>query len=386
MKKIFSVFVALLCTTAQANYIESEGNATIQSGQLIQAKKQAISDALRKAALSQKANLISNSMLDSHGQLHETVILKSNLSIQKIDILEETSAGKNHYVKAGIHFLKDTDPNSCSSNRLRKQVAVKVIRDGNITSDATHDLSAVLRAASKKMNRLIQNESGFVLKKQYQYKSYYGASFLPSNGKTNTQLITIMAKWHQPDRMKNITYDLYRGLTASFNYLDSITRLVETDVENTLPVNKEFKLSVVYHDNKPPFEQHEITQIFEALPVDYFSDQNAARLDHQVEAWLTESWQQVKSQFNCQPPITHVSVKAKSIQLQMGSMHNITIGQLLLVLPLNYIDDITEKLNSDFIDLFKVISVKKNSSLVIPLGRDLSEMQPLSEQKFVIAL
>jgi len=42
MKKIFSVFVALLCTTAQANYIESEGNATIQSGQLIQAKKQAI--------------------------------------------------------------------------------------------------------------------------------------------------------------------------------------------------------------------------------------------------------------------------------------------------------------------------------------------------------
>ncbi|MBT4032133.1 MAG: hypothetical protein HOF12_04330, partial [Methylococcales bacterium] len=68
MKKIFSVFVALLCTTAQANYIESEGNATIQSGQLIQAKKQAISDALRKAALSQKANLISNSMLDSHGQ------------------------------------------------------------------------------------------------------------------------------------------------------------------------------------------------------------------------------------------------------------------------------------------------------------------------------
>jgi hypothetical protein len=57
-----------------------------------------------------------------------------------------------------------------------------------------------------------------------------------------------------------------------------------------------------------------------------------------------------------------------------------------LVLPLNYIDDITEKLNSDFIDLFKVISVKKNSSLVIPLGRDLSEMQPLSEQKFVIAL
>jgi hypothetical protein len=67
-------------------------------------------------------------------------------------------------------------------------------------------------------------------------------------------------------------------------------------------------------------------------------------------------------------------------------MHNITIGQLLLVLPLNYIDDITEKLSSDFIDLFKVISVKKNSSFVIPLGRDLSEMQPLSEQKFVIAL
>jgi hypothetical protein len=67
-------------------------------------------------------------------------------------------------------------------------------------------------------------------------------------------------------------------------------------------------------------------------------------------------------------------------------MHNITIGQLLLVLPLNYTDDITEKLNSDFIDLFKVISVKKNSSFVIPLGRDLSDMQPLSEQKFVIAL
>ena len=119
MKPFFSVIFALLCATAQANYIESEGNATIQSGQLIQAKKQAISDALRKAALSQKANLISNSMLDSNGQLHETVILKSNLSIQKIDILEETSAGKNHYVKAGIHFLKDTDPNSCSSNRLR---------------------------------------------------------------------------------------------------------------------------------------------------------------------------------------------------------------------------------------------------------------------------
>ena len=103
------------------------------------------------------------------------------------------------------------------------------------------------------MNRLIQNESGFVLKKQYQYKNSYGASFLPSNGKTNTQLITIMAKWHQPDSMKSITYDLYRGLTASFNYLDSITRLVQTDVENTLPVSKEFKLSMVYHDNKPPF-------------------------------------------------------------------------------------------------------------------------------------
>lgn len=386
MKKVISVFFAMVCTTVQANYIESEGNATIQSGELVQAKKLAISDALRKAALSQKANLVSNSMLDSAGQLHETVILKSNLSIQKIDILEETSAGKNHYVKAGIHFLKDTDPNSCSSNRLRKQVAVKVIRDTNINSDSTHDLSAILRTASKKMNRLVQNESDFVLKKQYQYKSYYGESFLPSNGKTNTQMITIMAKWHQPDLATNITNDVYRGLTASFEYLDSITRLVNVDIENTLPVNKEFKLSMVYQDNKPPFEQHEITKIFAATPVDYFSDQNAARLDHQVEAWLTQSWQQVKAQFNCQPPITHVSVKPKSIQLQMGSLHNITMGQLLLVLPLNYTDNITEKLSSDFIDLFKVISVKKNSSFVIPLGRDLSEMQPLTEQKFVIAL
>ncbi len=386
MKKVIGVFLAFVCTTAQANYIESEGNATIQSGELIQAKKLAISDALRKAALSQKANLVSNSMLDSAGQLHETVILKSNLSIQKIDILEETSAGKNHYVKAGIHFLKDADPSSCSSNRLRKQVAVKVIRDTNITSDSTHDLSAILRTASKTMNRLVQNENGFVLKKQYQYKSYYGESFLPSNGKTNTQMITIMAKWHQPDLATNITDDVYRGLTASFEYLDSITRMVSVDIENTLPVNKEFKLSMVYQDNKPPFEQHEITKIFAATPVDYFSDQNAARLDHQVEAWLTQSWRKVKAQFNCQPPITHVSVKPKSIQLQMGSLHNITLGQLLLVLPLDYTDNITEKLSSDFIDLFKVISVKKNSSLVIPLGRDLSEMQPLSEQKFVIAL
>jgi len=386
MKKVIGVFLAFVCTTAQANYIESEGNATIQSGELIQAKKLAISDALRKAALSQKANLVSNSMLDSAGQLHETVILKSNLSIQKIDILEETSAGKNHYVKAGIHFLKDADPSSCSSNRLRKQVAVKVIRDTNITSDSTHDLSAILRTASKTMNRLVQNENGFVLKKQYQYKSYYGESFLPSNGKTNTQMITIMAKWHQPDLATNITDDVYRGLTASFEYLDSITRMVSVDIENTLPVNKEFKLSMVYQDNKPPFEQHEITKIFAATPVDYFSDQNAARLDHQVEAWLTQSWRKVKAQFNCQPPITHVSVKPKSIQLQMGSLHNITLGQLLLVLPLDYTDNITERLSSDFIDLFKVISVKKNSSLVIPLGRDLSEMQPLSEQKFVIAL
>jgi len=386
MKKVIGVFLAFVCTTAQANYIESEGNATIQPGELIQAKKLAISDALRKAALSQKANLVSNSMLDSAGQLHETVILKSNLSIQKIDILEETSAGKNHYVKAGIHFLKDADPSSCSSNRLRKQVAVKVIRDTNITSDSTHDLSAILRTASKTMNRLVQNENGFVLKKQYQYKSYYGESFLPSNGKTNTQMITIMAKWHQPDLATNITDDVYRGLTASFEYLDSITRMVSVDIENTLPVNKEFKLSMVYQDNKPPFEQHEITKIFAATPVDYFSDQNAARLDHQVEAWLTQSWRKVKAQFNCQPPITHVSVKPKSIQLQMGSLHNITLGQLLLVLPLDYTDNITEKLSSDFIDLFKVISVKKNSSLVIPLGRDLSEMQPLSEQKFVIAL
>ncbi len=386
MKKVIVVFLAFVCTTAQANYIESEGNATIQSGELIQAKKLAISDALRKAALSQKANLVSNSMLDSAGQLHETVILKSNLSIQKIDILEETSAGKNHYVKAGIHFLKDADPSSCSSNRLRKQVAVKVIRDTNITSDSTHDLSAILRTASKTMNRLVQNENGFVLKKQYQYKSYYGESFLPSNGKTNTQMITIMAKWHQPDLATNITDDVYRGLTASFEYLDSITRMVSVDIENTLPVNKEFKLSMVYQDNKPPFEQHEITKIFAATPVDYFSDQNAARLDHQVEAWLTQSWRKVKAQFNCQPPITHVSVKPKSIQLQMGSLHNITLGQLLLVLPLDYTDNITEKLSSDFIDLFKVISVKKNSSFVIPLGRDLSEMQPLSEQKFVIAL
>ena len=386
MKKVIGVFLAFVCTTAQANYIESEGNATIQSGELIQAKKLAISDALRKAALSQKANLVSNSMLDSAGQLHETVILKSNLSIQKIDILEETSAGKNHYVKAGIHFLKDADPSSCSSNRLRKQVAVKVIRDTNITSDSTHDLSAILRTASKTMNRLVQNENGFVLKKQYQYKSYYGESFLPSNGKTNTQMITIMAKWHQPDLATNITDDVYRGLTASFEYLDSITRMVSVDIENTLPVNKEFKLSMVYQDNKPPFEQHEITIIFAATPVDYFSDQNAARLDHQVEAWLTQSWRKVKAQFNCQPPITHVSVKPKSIQLQMGSLHNITLGQLLLVLPLDYTDNITEKLSSDFIDLFKVISVKKNSSFVIPLGRDLSEMQPLSEQKFVIAL
>ena len=386
MKKVIGVFLAFVCTTAQANYIESEGNATIQSGELIQAKKLAISDALRKAALSQKANLVSNSMLDSAGQLHETVILKSNLSIQKIDILEETSAGKNHYVKAGIHFLKDADPSSCSSNRLRKQVAVKVIRDTNITSDSTHDLSAILRTASKTMNRLVQNENGFVLKKQYQYKSYYGESFLPSNGKTNTQMITIMAKWHQPDLATNITDDVYRGLTASFEYLDSITRMVSVDIENTLPVNKEFKLSMVYQDNKPPFEQHEITKIFAATPVDYFSDQNAARLDHQVEAWLTQSWRKVKAQFNCQPPITHVSVKPKSIQLQMGSLHNITLGQLLLVLPFDYTDNITEKLSSDFFDLFKVISVKKNSSLVIPLGRDLSEMQPLSEQKFVIAL
>ena len=386
MKKVIGVFLAFVCTTAQANYIESEGNATIQPGELIQAKKLAISDALRKAALSQKANLVSNSMLDSAGQLHETVILKSNLSIQKIDILEETSAGKNHYVKAGIHFLKDADPSSCSSNRLRKQVAVKVIRDTNITSDSTHDLSAILRTASKTMNRLVQNENGFVLKKQYQYKSYYGESFLPSNGKTNTQMITIMAKWHQPDLATNITDDVYRGLTASFEYLDSITRMVSVDIENTLPVNKEFKLSMVYQDNKPPFEQHEITKIFAATPVDYFSDQNAARLDHQVEAWLTQSWRKVKAQFNCQPPITHVSVKPKSIQLQMGSLHNITLGQLLLVLPLDYTDNITEKLSSDFIDLFKVISVKKNSSFVIPLGRDLSEMQPLSEQKFVIAL
>ena len=86
MKKVIGVFLAFVCTTAQANYIESEGNATIQSGELIQAKKLAISDALRKAALSQKANLVSNSMLDSAGQLHETVILKSNLSIQNEQI------------------------------------------------------------------------------------------------------------------------------------------------------------------------------------------------------------------------------------------------------------------------------------------------------------
>jgi len=155
-KYITPALFSLLCisNTSLAAWYEATGQATIEQGNLEQARQAAIEDALKRASLFAGASFSSTQSVANGIVQSEAFVLDSHAEIKQVQLLSETRSGNTLSISLRADILPQHS--ACQLNNLRKnlllpQVQLQARQDAihgqlfELGRDVTHQLEYHLK-------------------------------------------------------------------------------------------------------------------------------------------------------------------------------------------------------------------------------------------------
>ncbi len=135
------VLLGQSCATIQprANAVTVEGQAAINKGMPLLAKKQALQDAIRQASMQSSVNIHSQTLVGQNNVSIDTVSMRSAAAVSNTKVIKEWTTDNIYHVVAMVELAAD---NSCTSHHRKRIIATAfpLVKQDQVTAYETQDL------------------------------------------------------------------------------------------------------------------------------------------------------------------------------------------------------------------------------------------------------
>lgn len=296
---------------ALANWYEATGQATIEQGDLNNARRAAVEDALQRATLFAGVHLESQQQVVQGILQHHQVTLSSSADVRQVQLLSETHSKQQVFVKLKAYILPNLQ--SCrpqyKSSLLLSPIHLNARQDAiygqlfQLGEHSSQQLALHLRDTATSV--LLNTQAESLTPAQLDYAA---AETLFDNG----QRFVLLGQIN----------DLSLGEKTSTFWQSSVReRFFSIEVwlydtfERRIRFQQEYRTSSHWpdKDNHTPASH---SMAFWRMPY-------GQKIDQLLQAVALD----IQQQTQCQPLLAHIrQVKKQQIQLDLGSVHGLKIG------------------------------------------------------------
>ena len=151
MAKILFKYIAVACLFAQScthvqpqaqiqtNVVTVEGQAAVNKGMPLLAKKQALQDAIRQASMQSSVNIHSQTLVNQNNVSLDTVSMRSAASVSNTKVVKEWTTDNIYHVVAMVELAADT---ACTPHQRKRIIATAfpLVKQEQVTAYETQDL------------------------------------------------------------------------------------------------------------------------------------------------------------------------------------------------------------------------------------------------------
>lgn len=366
--KFAALALALGCQVASAAWYTARGSAPIIDGNVAQARRDAIDDALRNAALQAGADISIEQVLENGTLLNERMQVKARTPIRSMRVVEEQESGKAVTVLVKALIDDSAAKSDCYAGNLKKTVLPFLFRyedpDASLTAAGMDDFDNYL--SSLIYSGIAQSPA---------------LTILPTD---RTRLL-ISRSASGPDYNLQRTLDsISRRTQAQFIIVGSINSLAKSEVGENALTKMIYNPTRTIRFNVKVFDVYSGEQI---LSKDYSGDaewtldspfiirsDRFATSDYgqRVQQLAKYAISDIVSTLRCQMPYARVvQVSDDAIRINLGSNDNVKPGMRFNLLHRSDYRDrhnMTYYQHSGTGSTYKVVDVSPNASTLVPVN------------------
>lgn len=364
--KIAALALAFGCQVASAAWYTARGSAPIIDDNVAQARRNAVDDALRNAALQAGADVSIEQVLENGTLLNEKMQVRAHTPIRSLRVIEEQESGKAVSVLVKVLIDDSAAKHDCYAGNIKKTVLPFLIRyedpDASLSAAGMDDFHVYL--SNLIYSAIAQSPS---------------LTILP----TDPTRLLISRSASGPDYSLQRTLDgISRRTQAQFVIIGSINSLAKSKVGNntftkmiynpTRTIRFNIKVFDVYSGRQLLSKEYAgdaewtLNNTFE-LRSDLFATSDYGQRVQQLAKYAIAD---IVSVLRCQTPYARVvQVGDNSIRINLGSNDNITTGmKFSLIHRTDYRDrhDMPYYQHANTNSTYKVVGVSPNSSTLVP--------------------
>jgi hypothetical protein len=331
------------------------GYALVADDDVETAMVRAILDALRTAATQRKGQITSHSIVNAKGQLTENISLKTNLNINRMDVLDRN-------VEQGIATVKlsldlDESANDCPISKLTQVITTDLATSPDNNNYHQVDINQLLLDTEVQFSDLAKNVN-FVTHRINPALNTYQTAWLASEAYNQADYhLTIGARW-LPTSTNKPSSNVLSALVNSFYDQANLT-----DQSPTLMVTATFSSPYLPHIDLRHQQQftlpanQSISKSSESIPQE---------LSQQVSTWVQTSWSSIYQSVQCEGSYIKLSkIIGQSLwRINKGRNLGLEQGQKLLLLPQDYQNGILNPDASSAPQVFIVTQLQPHAALL----------------------
>lgn len=359
------------CQVADAGWYSARGSAPIVNGDSAEARRNAIDDALRNAALQAGADISIEQVLENGTLLNDRMQIKTHSPIRRIQVIEDQSDGRvvSVLVKA---LIDDKSTLDCYAGNIKKTVLPFIFR----YEDSEASLSAAgIETFDKYLTDLI-------------YKGVSQSPALTILPPDQTRLL-VKLNTSGPDYSLQRTLDsLSRRTQAQYVVVGTIKSLAKSETGNNALTK------MIYNPTRTIRFGIQIYDVFTGdliLSKDYEGDaewtfERGANIQIRSSKFSNSDYGQraaqlakyaiadIVSKLRCQIPNARIiQVTDDNVRINLGANANLKVGMLFnLVHRTDYQDRHNETYyqHNDTGSVYKVINVSPSAATLAPARQD----------------
>ncbi len=365
--KIAALALALCSQVASAAWYTARGTAPILDGDVAQARRAAIDDALRNAALQAGADVSIEQVLENGTLLNERMQIRARSPIRSMTVIEEQESGKAVTVMVKALIDDEAAKSDCYAGNLKKTVLPFMFRYEDPDASLT---AAGMDGFDKYLTDLI----------------YSGISQSPALTilPTDPSRLLISQSASGPDYSLQRSLDsISRRTQAQFIIVGSISSLAKSEVGKNAFTKMIYNPTRTIRFNVKIFDVYSGEMI---LTKDYAGDAewdiegpfvvrsdlfNTSEYGQRVAQLAKYAISDIVSTLRCQLPYARVvQVTPDNIRINLGSNDNLRTGmQFELIHRSDYRDrhSMPYYQHSDTDTVYKVVDVSPNAATLRPV-------------------
>ncbi|MDO9268438.1 MAG: flagellar assembly protein T N-terminal domain-containing protein [Methylobacter sp.] len=154
------ILLSQSCATVQprANTVTAEGQAAINNGMPLLAKKQALQDAIRQASMESSVNIHSQTLVNQNNVALDTVSMRTAADVSNTKIIKEWTTDNIYHVVATVELSAD---NSCTAHHRKRIIATAfpLVKQEQVSGYETQDLYSGI---PRELNNLLIESGDFI--------------------------------------------------------------------------------------------------------------------------------------------------------------------------------------------------------------------------------